>query len=536
VGFLGRLRPFGMTQGRTEPMERSARQRRIQIGLCAALALVTVAVFLPLHRAGFVNFDDPNYVTENPGVRAGLSLAAVKWAFSTGYAANWFPLTWISHMLDIELFGFRAGFHHLVSLLLHVVSVVALFLALDRMTHARGRSAFVAALFAWHPLHVESVAWIAERKDVLSTVFFMLTLLAYARYVERPRLPAMLLVVLSCALGLLAKAMLVTLPFVLLLLDLWPLGRLTLGNPSRIGRLVFEKIPLFVLSACAAVATLVAQRAGGAIMASASLPLGVRIGNAVTGYVRYVVLAFWPHDLAFFYPIVLPHPAWRIVTSVVVLLAITAIAVVSIRTKPYVAVGWLWFVGMLVPTIGLVQVGGQAIADRYTYVPVVGLFILSTWGLGDVLARLRRARAITIVGATVVLIACAILSRRQVAYWANDRSLYEHALAVTKYNWMAHKHLGYLLMQEGDLEGARRHFATTLRLLPTEKDTPELLFRAEMDLASAAARRGRFADAATMASKAEMVARAAGLIALADRAAAMRARLEASQSREPGAD
>ncbi|HUL98834.1 MAG TPA: hypothetical protein VLU24_05335, partial [Mycobacterium sp.] len=345
-------------------------------------------------------------MTANPHVAGGLTWENVAWAFTTNHAANWHPLTWLSHMADVELFGMNAGAHHLTSLLFHAANTLLLFLLLRRMTGALGRSAFVAALFAVHPLHVESVAWVAERKDVLSTLFWMLTLLAYARYVEasslaaesRPgRLGWYALVLLLLALGLLAKPMLVTLPFVMLLLDVWPLGRLNrsagpdAGGPSRLpgsgrvrlraaGALILEKVPLFVLVAASSAVTLVVQHRGGAMTAFRKYPFPLLLQNALVSCVAYIADMVWPAGLGMFYPLPSAIAAWKVAGATVLLAIASLIAIGAFRKRPYITVGWFWYLGTLVPVIGLVQVGLQARADRYTYIPLIGLFIIVAWG------------------------------------------------------------------------------------------------------------------------------------------------------------
>jgi hypothetical protein len=365
------------------------------MGIALALVAITLAVYLPVRQFGFVNFDDPDYVSANAHIAHGLTRAAVLWAFTTGYAANWHPLTWLSHMIDVQVFGVNAGPQHLVNLLLHVLNTLLLFGLLHRMTGARGRSAFVAALFAVHPLHVESVAWIAERKDVLSTLFWMLTMWAYVAYVRRPSWARYLGVAIAFALGLMAKPMLVTLPAVLLLLDVWPLGRTGVTRLLRPRRaLVLEKLPLFALAAVSSVMTFLVQRRGGAVSTVDQYPWASRVANALVEYVVYLGRMCWPARLSIFYPYSQSLPGWSVAGSLVLLVALSVAVFRAGGRRPYLVVGWLWYVVTLVPVIGLIQIGTQARADRYTYVPLIGIFIMAAWGLPDLLAIARACRGL----------------------------------------------------------------------------------------------------------------------------------------------
>jgi len=451
--------------------------RGVRCVVALLLALATAGAYAGALRADFIGLDDPVYVTLNDRVCAGLTLDGVLWAFRSGEAANWHPLTWISHMLDVELFGTRAWGHHATSVAIHVASSVLLLLALDRLTRAFWPSALVAALFALHPLHVESVAWISERKDVLSTLFFVLVLLAYARWVERPGLGRYLVLLLLYALGLMSKPMLVTLPFVLLLLDFWPLDRTTRG---RTRMLAVEKLPLFVLAAAASLTTFLVQRTTGAVATSELLTLPVRASNALASYFRYLVKTFWPADLAAYYPhpkVVEPWPALAGLSLIVVVLAIAARAR---GRRPYLLVGWLWYLGMLVPVIGLVQVGAQAMADRYTYVPLVGVFVMLAFSLVD-WPRFPAWSAV------LVLLALAAATRHQVSHWKSSRTLFEHALAVTSENAIAEKCLGDALILDQDLDGAIRHLKEAVRIAP-------LLADANNNLGAALGEEGRFEE------------------------------------------
>ena len=440
--------------------------------LALILAIVTFIVYQPVWRAGFVDFDDEWYVTTNPHVLGGLTVPGVVWAFTSGYAANWHPLTWLSHALDCECFGMNAGGHHAVSVLLHVANTVLLFLVLRRMTGATWRSACVAALFGVHPLHVESVAWVAERKDVLSGLFWMLALGGYVRYVERPTRGRYAAVVGWYAMGLMAKPMVVTLPFVLLLLDYWPLGRTrwrqsVVGNNAQLcfGELVWEKVPLFALAAASCGVTIWAQHSGGAIGSLEALPLGPRIANAVESYVWYMEKAVWPSGLAVFYPYRLWSPA-AVIAAGAILVAVSATVIRRARRDPHLAVGWFWFLGTLVPVIGLVQVGSQSVADRFMYLPLIGLTMMLCWSVPSRAMERWNLKVITCVAAAAVLAECAALSRVQVEYWKNSEALFRRALDVTRDNWVAHNKLGFALMPSGRLQEAIAEYEQALRIDP----------------------------------------------------------------------
>jgi tetratricopeptide (TPR) repeat protein len=461
---------------RDEPI---SRDRVVELFVCAALALVTVLVYCRCFDHPFINLDDPAYISENRHVQAGLTADSVRWAFTTFDCANWHPLTWLSLQLDCVLYGgLKAGGFHGTNVLLHTVNTLLLFLVLGRLTGAVGRSAVVAGLFALHPLHVESVAWVAERKDVLSTLFWMLTLAAYLFYVRRPSVRRYLLVVLALALGLMAKPMLVTLPCVLLLLDYWPLGRWRRGPPAAApasarppalcwGQLVLEKVPLFALVLASCVLTLLAQSRGRAVMSFESFPLDVRFGNALLAYVAYLGKMLWPLHLAILYP----HPGTpafvgQVLGAGVLLVVLTVLVLGPGRTRPYLAVGWLWYLGTLVPVIGLVQVGVQALADRYTYVPLIGLFLLLTWGVTDLMIALRLPWFVQAGTAALVLSACVALTWTQLGYWSSDFRLWEHAVAVTDRNALAHANLGGLLRQQSQWEEAAAEFRQALAIDP----------------------------------------------------------------------
>jgi len=453
------------------------------------LALVTIALYWPAMRCDFINYDDPDYVTANVHVQNGLTLASIKWAFLNPVAENWHPLTVLSHMLDCDIFGLEPWGHHLVNVLLHTLNVVLVFVLLQQMTGALWQSALVAALFGWHPLHVESVAWVAERKDVLSGFFGLLTLICYARYARKrssaerreagagsnglapaPRPWALdyRLALFFFALCLMSKPTLVTMPFVMLLLDYWPLERVT-GDTRRvagISRLVREKIPFFALAAAASVVTFVVQKTGSSVVTGESLPLGARVGNALISYCRYLGKIFYPTDLAVFYP----HPGYwpmgKVLLAGGLLLGLTSWFFVQRRRYPFLLMGWLWFVGTLVPMIGLVQTGGQAMADRHTYIPSLGVLILAIWGVFELTRRWRyHAIALSLAG-SVAIVLCLAMTRQQLGYWQDNETLFRHALAVTENNFLAHNNLGDALLHQGQIQEALSHFQEAVRINP----------------------------------------------------------------------
>jgi Flp pilus assembly protein TadD len=432
--------------------------------IAVLLCVGTLAVYAQVRHHGFVDYDDPDYVFANPVVMKGLSAQGVAWAFTTGHAGNWHPLTWLSHMIDVELYGREPGAHHVTSLLLHVLDTLLLFWALMRLTGAEWRSAFVAAAFALHPLHVESVAWVSERKDVLSTLFWMLALLAYERYARSPAWPRLALVGVWLALGLMCKPMLVSLPVVLLLLDHWPLGR---GGDRQVwSRLVREKLPLFALAAASSIVTFFVQRAAGAVSSLETFSLPVRVGNAIRSCIAYLASTVWPSGLRCFY-VYDPGAVWS-PTTLLALLALVGATVGALRARhhPYLRTGWLWYLVTVVPVIGLIQVGVQSRADRYTYVPLVGVFLAIAWLVPDLAARLRLHRLAVPAAALASLLALACASRAQVEVWADSVHLYGHALRVDPDNWLAHGNLGFVLHQQGDLDAAERHYVEALRLHP----------------------------------------------------------------------
>jgi tetratricopeptide (TPR) repeat protein len=461
------------------PAPTHQRQRRARIGGVLALAaLLALSAALPYLGAGlsrtFINFDDQEYVYENPHVLPGLTLAGVRWALVSLDADNWHPLTWISHMADVSLFGLDARGHHATSVMVHALSTVLLFLALRALTGALWPSAFTAALFGVHPLHVESVAWVAERKDVLSGLFFMLVLLAYARYVRRGGAGRYLTVAALLALGLAAKPMLVTVPFVLLLLDYWPLGRTPPARPAAgsgpprpsWGRLVAEKLPLLVLAGASGALTVLAQSAGGAVADVAVITLDARLANALVAYATYCVQALWPSSLALYYPHPLAGlPWWKTVAAFVALAAVSLAVLSRARRLPFLAVGWLWYLGMLVPVIGLLQVGEQARADRYTYLPLIGLFLLAAWGVPGLLSD-PRWRRWAFGAALAAVLALAAASGLQAGYWRDSIALYSRTLAVTSDNWQILNTLGASLLSAGRPRDAVAPLREAVRVRP----------------------------------------------------------------------
>ncbi len=434
--------------------------------VAAGLVVVTLLVYCRCLDHPFIGFDDEYYVTENLHVQQGLTAEDVRWAFTTFACANWHPLTWLSLQLDATVYAPQnAGGFHLTNVLLHAVSTVLLFLILRGMTGLVWRSAMVAALFALHPLNVEPVAWVAERKGVLSTLFWMLTLAAYRGYVQRASIGRYFLVGLSLVLGLMAKPVLVTLPLVLVLLDYWPLGRL---RHRSLRQLLLEKTPLFLLCLAWCVIAFMAQQRGGALPSLEAIPLPVRIGNGLLAYAGYLGQLFWPFHLAVFYP----HPGSSLSglqasAAGALLLCITTLVLGPGRRWPYLAVGWLWYLGTLVPVIGLVQVSTHAGADRYTYVPLVGLFLLLTWGASDLASAWRLPRVLLAATSTAALIGCAVLTWVQLGYWRNDLTLWEHAIAVTGESALAHLNLGVYYCGQGDLIAARKEFEAATAVDPT---------------------------------------------------------------------
>jgi tetratricopeptide (TPR) repeat protein len=460
--------------------------------ICLWLALVTAALYWPMLHHDFIShYDDASYITDNSHVNAGLTGPEVVWAFQSGYAGNWHPLTWISHMLDCQLYGLNPAGHHLTNLLFHIANTLLLFFWLKQLTNAVWRSAFVAALFAWHPVHVESVAWAAERKDVLSACFWLLALIAYSRYVTSDRCQVTrtnsilsqacqaeaserrlitchvslyyFLALFFFACGLLSKPMVVTLPFVLLLLDYWPIQRF---NRSTIQRLFLEKLPFFALSLAECIITYSVQQSAGAFWSSAVLPLHLRLENALMVYSRYLSKVFWPVDLALIYPY--PHrwPILLLLSAAVMLAVWSALFLWRARRNPHLLTGWLWFLGTLVPTIGLVQVGVQSMADRYLYLPAIGLFLAVAWSLNDFVQWLPPARKMVILAGIAALAGCLIVTRVQLSYWQNSLTVFLHTVNVTTDNYAACNFLGNVFEKAGRTDKALLLYEESVRLQP----------------------------------------------------------------------
>src|SRR5271165_4837514 len=460
----------------------SPRNQTFILGLL--LVVATIALYYPVNGHPFANYDDADYVFDNFHVKSGLHWSTVTWAFTTYAAANWHPLTWLSHAADVEFFQLNPARHHDVNLLLHTLNVLLLFWVLLRATGYIGRSAMVAALFALHPINVESVVWIAERKNLLSMLFFLLALGAYRWYALKPRVDRYGAVAFLYALGLMAKPQVITFPFVLLLWDYWPLRRMFAGSrevaetatvmpPRSLAWLVLEKLPLFGLSAASAVITMKAQRAGGAMSGPQNTyPFLLRLENAIVSYVRYMDKAVWPSHLALMYP----HrsfPAWQVVAALLLLLVITAMVMANRRHR-YLAVGWFWFLGTLVPMIGLVQVGAQAMADRYAYLPLVGLFIMICWGVSRWAGQRHLSpprRAWLAAPSLAALVALTVVTHRQIGYWSDNVALWAHTVQVTNGNWIAENNLGAALMDKGQMEDAMAHFRSAEAIYPDDPRT-----------------------------------------------------------------
>jgi tetratricopeptide (TPR) repeat protein len=436
--------------------------------ICLILMLATVAVYYQVCSYDFVIYDDSSYIYKNPNIHNGITLQAVKWAFTTVHSANWHPLTWMSHILSWQIFGPNAGGHHLINLIFHVANTVLIFLVLRRMTNAIWQSAFVAALFALHPLHVESVAWIAERKDVLSTFFWLLTMWAYWYYVNKPGIVRYLWVAVFLILGLMSKPMLVTLPFVFLLLDYWPLERF---GKRTFFNLVGEKIPFIILSAASSVITLLVQQSGRAVVSLDILPLKFRILNALVSYTEYIARTFWPSHLAVFYP----HPtnnltAGQAAAAVLLLLVISFLVIRLAAGHRYLLTGWFWYLGTLVPVIGFIQVGNQATADRYCYITLTGLFIIVAWGVSDLLAKWRHKRIAIVSSAVLIISAISICSYNQLRCWQNSLTLFRHALDVTENNYIAHLRMAEFLCEQQKLGEAAEEYQKYLQIMPNDAD------------------------------------------------------------------
>ena len=475
-------------QVQSRPAHPSAVSAARACSFALLLVFLTLGLYYPARTHPFVNYDDNVYVTDNEHVKSGVTWDTVTWAFVTYDAGNWHPLTWLSHALDFELYGMNPAGHHETNLLLHAANVAILFFVLLGATGCPGRSFMVAALFAVHPINVEPVVWIAERKTVLSMMFFLLALGAYSWYAAKPRVGRYLLVALLFALGLMAKPQVITFPFVLLLWDYWPLGRLALRSSpfafrqtgprglsgeeraanSEKRSLLLEKLPLFAIAAASAAITMKAQTAGGSVLTLGAIPLSLRVSNAILSYVRYLGKAFWPQRLAPMYP----HPAnllrsWQVYSALFILIAIT-VWVAEQRRRRYLVVGWLWFLGTLVPMIGLVQVGRQAMADRYAYLPLLGIFIMTCWGVADWIAEKHAPAALLPVVSVIVLALLTVVARRQIACWADNLVLWTHTIEVTLPNYIAEDNLGGILLKRNRPEEAIVHYRRAAAIHPTD--------------------------------------------------------------------
>ena len=457
---------------------------RYDILICLFLVIAILVVYWQVRNHTFVNFDDGSYILNNPHIRDGLNLEGIAWAFSFPGFDYWHPLTWLSHMLDCHLYGLKAGMHHQINVIFHILNSMLLFLVFKKMTGAIWRSAFVAGLFALHPMNVESVAWLAERKNVLSTFFWLLTMLTYIHYSKRPSVPRYLVILFIYTLGLMSKPMLVTLPFVLLLLDYWPLCRINLAHSGSNNQktpksnntdfqrsltlhLVLEKIPLIILSMVGIFLSSLAVQRLGIVISTASVPMKLRIKNTLVSYVSYIIKMIWPHNLAVYYPYPQTLPLWQVTGAVLLLVCISFLVFREVKSKPYLAVGWLWYIGTLLPVIGLVQAGlWPAIANRFAYVPFIGLFFIIAWGVPDLVVRwhYREIKLATIaVSLFAVLMATSSL---QVGYWKNSITLFKHALDVTYNNHIAHHKLGEALKLQNKTVAAAKQYSEALRIKP----------------------------------------------------------------------
>ncbi len=452
--------------------------------ICIILSALLLVVYWQVQDYDFIGYDDNVYVLENRHVRGGISIANIFWALKDTHLGIWHPLTWWSHILDWALFKSNSGGHHWSSLIIHIVNTLLLFTVFNRMTGEMGKSAFVAVLFALHPLNVESVAWVAERKNVLSASFWLLTIWFYVSYVERSGFLRYLLVLLIFSIGLMAKPMLVTLPFVLILLDYWPLGRFRLKSREEngstqecesvriyteersISRLIVEKIPLFVLSLISSTITIFAAKSGDALRSLEGFPLSGRLANALIGYVTYLKKMFWPHNLSVFYPYRETFSIWYVLIAGLIIIFITVAVIRELRKYPYFVVGWFWYMATLVPVIGIVQVGFQSMADRYAYLPFIGLFIILAWGVPDLFSKLRYKKSLLNLFAGAFVCAMISCTWMQVQYWRNSMTLFRHALDVTENNYVAHHVLGNVMFDYGELNKAEAHIIESVRIKP----------------------------------------------------------------------
>ena len=453
--------------------------------ICIFLVISTLTVYWQVKDHEFVNYDDDVYITSNLNVQTGLTRESVYWAFTTSHYANWHPVTWLSHMLDYELYGERPRGHHLTSLFFHIASALILFIVLSRMTGELWRSGFVAAMFALHPLNIESVAWVAERKNVLSTLFWLITMWAYIHYTEKPSIKRYSLVSLFFVLGLMTKPMLVTLPFALILLDYWPLRRFkflqerdssailekNIAKESEFLRLVLEKTPLFLLALASSIVTFIVQKTGGALNAMETISLPARLNNALISYVKYLGKVMWPEKLAVFYP----HPentisVWEGILCGTALLGITIISIRLVRKAPYFLVGWFWYLGTFVPVIQIVQTGVHRMADRYAYIPLIGIFIVIAWGVPELISKWRCKEKVLSISAGVVIFVLMVVAWVQVGQWKNSITLFKHAISVTENQYpnfaLVYDNLGFALAKKGDIGAAMTHYKTAIKINP----------------------------------------------------------------------
>ena len=446
-----------------------------ELFICLFIIVATYCVYQQVGGHEFVTFDDGLYVTENLRVKNGLNLENIAWSFTTTHSSNWHPLTWMSHMLDVSVFGMNPGSHHLVNVFFHLANSLLLFFVFRQMTADVWQSAFVAALFAIHPLHVESVAWVAERKDVLSTFFWILTVWFYVGFVKDRTASRYLAALLFFSLGLMAKPMLVTLPFVLLLLDYWPLRRLEFRRLDRDRYpyntlswfdLIIEKVPFFVFTAASCAVTFYAQQSGGSVASLEVFPLGVRIANAVVAYISYIAKMLWPVHLSAFYPHSYSLPMWQVAGAGLLLMLIFWGCILTVKRWPYLLVGWLFYLGTLFPVIGLIQVGEQSMADRYTYVPLIGIFIILGWGLPDLLKKWRYQKIGVVLGSALLLPALMVTTWLQVRHWSDNIEFYEHMIKVTDNNFMAHYNLGVYLADNHQIDEAIKHYREAISIKP----------------------------------------------------------------------
>lgn len=459
--------------------------------LCTALAVIILAVYMQVGNHQFLNLDDNTYITDNHHVTSGITGQNIIWAFTSIESYNWHPITWLSHMTDVQLFGINPRGHHLTNVAIHTASTLLLFILLHRLTGTFWRSASVAAMFALHPLHVESVAWAAERKDVLSALFWFLTLLFYSEYVAKRKASLYIVALISFVLGIMSKPMLVTLPIVMLLIDFWPLDRYSLDDRQglrqllrRLTTLATEKIPFFICSLFSCLITIYAQYKGGAVAGLTTVPLLLRSENAMVAYVTYIGKTLWPRDLAVFYPFNSSINFWQVICSLLILILLSIVAIRTARQSPYFALGWFWFLITLLPAIGLIHVGAQSMADRYTYIPGIGLFIIAAWGIPELTKDLRYQKTVLTLLAAAVIIASTILTWQQLRHWRNNISLYRHTLRVTADNYTIHNNLGVALQVSGDIDASIVQYEETLRINPNywyAQDNLEKALRAKRD-------------------------------------------------------